>query len=100
MLSGELCSRACEVIDFGASEEQGAYVSSRFRFGDHPEILRYFPHPLSFTVTCRLQDRRLHKDGVIVNQGEDEEAPFAFGLHPYFSLPYESGEHIILTVPA
>jgi aldose 1-epimerase len=99
-LHGELGSRAWEVIDLGVSEEQGAYVTSRFRFADHLEILRYFPHPLSFTVTCRLQDGRLHMDGVIINEGEDEEAPFAFGLHPYFSLPYESGEQMILTVPA
>jgi aldose 1-epimerase len=98
-LHGEICSKAWEVVETAASEEQGAYVTSRFRYASHPEILSYFPHPITFTLTCRLREGRLHLDGAIANEGEDE-APFAFGLHPYFSVPFDSGEEMTLKVPA
>jgi aldose 1-epimerase len=99
-LHGEIGFHAWEVVAFGSSEDQGAFVTSRFRYSSHPEILTYFPHPLAFTITAKLKDGQLQFEGTIVNEGEDEEAPFAFGLHPYFSLPYESGEQMVLTVPA
>jgi aldose 1-epimerase len=98
-LHGELCSKAWEIVDFGASDEQGAYVTSRFRYAKHPEIMQYFPHPLSFTVTHRLHNGCLQLSGTIVNEGMDE-APFAFGLHPYFTVPFENEEEIKLHVPA
>jgi aldose 1-epimerase len=98
-LHGEICSKAWEVLEYGATEEKGAFVTSRFRYELHPELLAYFPHPLSFTMTYCLYDGRLHLDGAIVNEGEDE-APFAFGLHPYFSIPFDSGEELMLKVPA
>jgi aldose 1-epimerase len=98
-LHGQLGREAWEVVDFGTSEDQGAFVTSRFRYASHPEILRYFPHPLTFTLTTSLRNGLLQLEGTIVNEGEDE-APFAFGLHPYFSLPYETGERMVLTVPA
>lgn len=98
-LHGEICSRGWEVLEAGASDEQGAFVTSSFSYASYPELLAYFPHPLTFTVTVRLCDGRLEMSGTIVNEGEDE-APFAFGLHPYFSVPYGSGEEIELQVPA
>ncbi|WP_239619046.1 aldose 1-epimerase [Cohnella mopanensis] len=98
-LHGEICSRAWEVIETGASDEGGAYVISQFRYAEHPDIMAYFPHPLIFTVTVRLLEGRLELNGTIANEGEDE-APLAFGLHPYFSIPFDSGEEIRLQVPA
>jgi Galactose mutarotase and related enzymes len=98
-LHGELCSREWEVIATGSSDEEGAFVTSRFRYADHPDILVYFPHPLRFEITCRLKDGRMELSGTIRNEGEDA-APFAFGLHPYFSIPFGQGEKIILHVPA
>jgi aldose 1-epimerase len=98
-LHGEICSRAWEVIETGASDEGGAYVISQFRYAEHPEIMAYFPHPLTFTVTVTLHEGRLEMNGTIANEGEDE-APLAFGLHPYFSIPFDSGEEIKLQVPA
>ncbi|MBO9608991.1 MAG: aldose 1-epimerase [Paenibacillaceae bacterium] len=98
-LHGEICSKAWRVVETGASDEEGAYVVSEFRYAEHPEILAYFPHPLTFTVTVRLLEGRLAFSGTIANEGE-EEAPFAFGLHPYFSIPFGAGEEITLQVPS
>lgn len=98
-LHGEMCSKAWEMVDFGASDAGGAFVTSRFRYADHPEMIDYFPHRLTFTLTHRLLDGCLQLYGTVVNEGEDD-APFAFGLHPYFSLPFENSENIMLQVPA
>jgi aldose 1-epimerase len=98
-LHGEICSRAWEVLEYGATQENGAFVISRFRYESYPDLIAYFPHPLSFTLTYRLYEGRLYLKGTIVNEGEDE-APFAFGLHPYFLVPLDSGEEIVLSIPA
>lgn len=98
-LHGEICSRAWEVIEYGASDQGGATVTSRFHYAVYPELLAYFPHPVTFTVTYRLFEGQLQMDTKIRNDGKDE-APFAFGLHPYFPLPFGSGEPLKLMVPA
>lgn len=98
-LHGELCSKAWTLSGYGATQEEGAWVTSRFRYADHPEIMAYFPHLLTFTMTYRLKDGCLSLEGVIENEGM-EEAPFAFGLHPYFPLPFGSGEGMVLQIPA
>lgn len=98
-LHGEICAKAWEVIGYGASEEEGAWVTSQFRYAEHPEIMAYFPHRLIFTMTYRLRDGRLYLEGGIANEGV-EEAPFAFGLHPYFAVPFGSAEEIALRLPA
>ncbi|MCR2804782.1 aldose 1-epimerase [Paenibacillus soyae] len=95
-LHGELARKSWEAVEWRGTEEQGAYVVLRFRYSDHEDMLAYFPHPLVFNVTISLLGGRLRLDGVIVNEGEDE-APFAFGLHPYFNLP---GGQALLQAPA
>ncbi|MBA2940801.1 aldose 1-epimerase [Paenibacillus sp. CGMCC 1.16610] len=98
-LHGEICSKAWKVVGYGASEKEGAWVTSQFRYADYPEIMGYFPHMLVFTMTYRLKAGRLYMEGGIENKGV-EEAPFAFGLHPYFAVPFGDGEEISLRVPA
>ncbi|MCS7460926.1 aldose 1-epimerase [Paenibacillus doosanensis] len=98
-LHGELCKRAWEIVEKGVSGDGGAYVTSRFSYASHPDLMAYFPHSLAFTVTYRLLAGRLYLEGAIVNDGE-EESPLAFGLHPYFSLPFHRGRDIILHAPA
>ncbi|MBB6733634.1 aldose 1-epimerase [Cohnella zeiphila] len=98
-LHGEISSRRWEVTAYGASEDEGAYVTSRFRYEDHPDMTAYFPHELDFAVTYRLLDGALHMETAIRNESETE-APFAFGLHPYFPIFPEDGEEIRLQVPA
>jgi aldose 1-epimerase len=98
-LHGEVCSKPWEIVDYGTSTEKGAYVTSTFQYSEHPEILAYFPHKLVFTVTYSLRKGQLQMNTKIANEGEDE-APFAFGLHPYFNIPFEQDDKHVLTVPA
>lgn len=97
-LHGEICSRVWEVLAYGASEEAGAYVTCRFRYTDHPEIVSYFPHELVFEVTYRLYEGALIMESSIVNEGKDE-APFAYGLHPYFPIFVEDGKRSCFRFP-
>lgn len=98
-LHGEICSKAWEIRDYGASEETGAFVTCRFRYEDHPEMMAYFPHSLVFEVTYRLFEGALIMESSIANEGKDE-APFAYGLHPYFPIFADDGEEVKLHVPA
>ena len=98
-LHGEICSKAWDIVEVGASDDQGAYITSSFRYSEHPEILAYFPHALSFTITYSLINGELRMNTRIINEGDDE-APFAFGLHPYFQLPFDSQEKLSLKVNA
>ncbi|MFC5651176.1 aldose 1-epimerase [Paenibacillus solisilvae] len=98
-LHGELCSKPWEVVEFGASMEEGAYLISRFRYADHPDVFAYFPHELVFTVKYLLYEGQLYFHSTITNEGK-EAAPFAFGLHPYFHISFAGGEQLTLSVPA
>ncbi|MEH7387904.1 aldose 1-epimerase [Bacillus sp. JJ1521] len=98
-LHGELCSRPWEISDYGTSNDKGAYVTCTFSYSKYPDILSYFPHELLFSVTYALLNGKLLMKTRITNKGEDE-APFAFGLHPYFNIPYEKEEEILLTIPS
>ncbi|QHW33731.1 aldose 1-epimerase [Paenibacillus rhizovicinus] len=98
-LHGELVSRAWEVVAYGSSEEEGAWVTSRLQYADHPDILAYYPHPLTFAITYRLLDGKLQMDSTIKNEGTDE-APFFYGLHPYFSIPAALENSTTLHIPA
>lgn len=99
-LHGEIGAKRWDIVDTGAADDIGAYVTCRFRYASYPEIMTYFSHPLSFVVTYRLSEGRLEMEGTVSNESADDEAPFAFGLHPYFALPYATGEPIVLSVPA
>jgi aldose 1-epimerase len=96
---GEISRKAWDVVDFGASEERGAFLTCHFDLAVHPEIMAYFPHELDFIVTYILRERRLEMEIKIKNKGNNT-APFAFGLHPYFSVPSGGVKSGILTVPA
>lgn len=98
-LHGEICYRPWKVVERGASDEEGAYLTAQFRYRDHADLLSYFPHPMVFTLTYRLSNGQIHLKGSIRNDGE-EEAPFAFGLHPYFVLSPLNQEQIEIVLPA
>jgi aldose 1-epimerase len=98
-LHGEISRKAWEVVELGASEERGAFLTCLFDLSAHPEIMAYFPHELVFIVTHILREGRLEMEIKIENKGNDT-APFAFGLHPYFSVPSGGVKSGILTVPA
>lgn len=98
-LHGEICFRPWKVVEMGASDEAGAYLTAQFRYRDHADLMSYFPHAITFTLTYRLKEGELFLAGSIRNEGE-EEAPFAFGLHPYFVVSSQHQDQIDILLPA
>lgn len=84
------------VVSYGADDEQGAWLTSRFDAADYPDkILRQFPFPFQIEITHRLRDARLLIETVARNTGR-RRMPVGFGIHPYFRKPDRGS----VTVPA
>lgn len=95
-IHGELNHKPWIVTETGV-DEHGAYIISTFRYTDHPEMFKYYPHPLEFRQTYRLYNGQLTCILDIDNEGEDE-APLAVGYHPYFKV--NSEHEISIVIPS
>jgi aldose 1-epimerase len=84
---GFVRDKAWQVVDQGASEQDGAWVTSRLDAAQYAEqILQQFPFPFQVAVTYRLHDHTLHMETVAQNTGA-HAMPVGFGIHPYFRRP-------------
>ena len=84
------------VQSHGASDGEGAWLTSSFDAADYPdEILRQFPFPFQIEITHRLREARLTIEAAARNTGQ-KRMPAGFGIHPYFRKPVEG----LLRVPA
>jgi aldose 1-epimerase len=93
---GFVRDKVWEVIDQDTSEDEGAWIRSRFDARDYPEaILSQFPFPFTVEMTHRLRDGKLSIHLTATNTGE-RAMPMGFGLHPYFRRP----AHGTIQVPA
>ncbi len=89
-IHGFVLDRSWEVEEAGASDAEGAWVRSRFRAEDFPEVIRQFPFPFEVVGTYRLADGALALEIEAVNSGE-EDMPAGLGFHPYFPAPLTAG---------
>lgn len=64
---------------------------------DTPETLAAYPYPYRLSLTYALQAHALTIQAEIKNRGT-RTMPFAFGLHPGFSVPFAGGEQADYTV--
>lgn len=93
---GFVRNRPWDFVAVGASDNEGAWITSRFDSTRYPEeILQQFPFPFLLDVTHRLLQGTLEILATLQNAG-DGEMPCGFGLHPYFRLP----ERGTIQVPA
>ena len=90
MLHGFVMGRPWAVEGAGASEGEGAWVRSRFRAADFPEVMRQFPFPFEVAGTYRLRNGALALEVEAVNSGVGD-MPAGLGMHPYFPLPLTAG---------
>ncbi len=72
-----------EVVKSGASDAQGAYVTSRLEFYKYPDLMAQFPFALTIEVTYRLKDGKLENSTTITNVGR-AAMPVLIAYHPYF----------------
>jgi len=87
---GFVLNRPWTVAGSGASDADGAWIRSRFRAADYPEIMRPFPFPFEAVVTYRLKDGALTLAFEGTNTGTGD-MPAGLGIHPYFPLPLAAG---------
>jgi aldose 1-epimerase len=72
-------------------------VTCRLQTGDHPEILRQYPHDLALEMTYSLTGASLTQRLTVANRGE-ASAPFGYGLHTWFRIDGKP-EEWTLTLP-
>lgn len=84
---GFVRDKAWRVDAYGASVDEGAWLTSSFDAADYAEeVLRQFPFPFRLEITYRLRDARLGIETRAENRG-GRDMPVGFGIHPYFRRP-------------
>jgi aldose 1-epimerase len=84
---GFVRDKAWRAAAHGASDEEGAWLRSRFDAADYKkEILSQFPFPFTLETIYRLKDGVLTLEATAENTG-DRQMPLGFGTHPYFQKP-------------
>jgi len=97
-IHGELARNPWKVVEFHADEEIGAHLQTSFRSKDHREVFSYFPFDFEFLITYRIFEGKIVFLGEVINH-DMIDLPFAIGLHPYFKLPKDKGQHYTISIP-
>ena len=93
---GFVRDKAWRVLDTGASDCAGAWITSRVETAQYAAaILPQFPFPFRLDVTYRLREAVLSMETVVHNTGA-HDMPMGFGIHPYFRCPMQG----TLCIPA
>jgi len=93
---GFVRDKAWRVLDTGASDCAGAWITSRVETAQYAAaILPQFPFPFRLDVTYRLREAVLSMETVVHNTGV-HDMPMGFGIHPYFRCPMQG----TLCIPA
>ena len=74
-----------EVVKTGASEGEGAFVTTRLEFSKCPDLMAQFPFAQTYEVTHRLKDGQLEIATEVSNVGR-AALPVMMGYHPYFCV--------------
>ena len=101
-IHGFACHKAWRVVESGADETRGAFITAQFSTADDAEMQRQYPFAAQLTLTYSLRDGNLHLNAVAENCGHSD-LPMGFGIHPWFLAPLaDAGKRAdcILTVPA
>jgi len=72
-----------EVAKTGASDAEGAFITSRLEFYKYPDLMAQFPFAHVYEMTYRLKDGKLECTTGVTNAGKSA-MPVHFGYHPYF----------------
>jgi aldose 1-epimerase len=97
-LHGEIGRLPWQLLELGADEEDGAFITARYAYQDDPERFAYYPHAIVYILTYRLKDGSLSLEANVSNEGGCY-APFALGFHPYFQLTGDWNQ-VSLRIPA
>ena len=71
------------VVKEGASNDEGAFVTSRLHFFRYADLMAQFPFAETYEITYRLKDGRLENTTRVFNNSATD-IPVFYGYHPYF----------------
>ena len=71
-----------KVVKTGASDAEGAFITSRLDFYKYPDLMAQFPFAHSIEITYRLKDGKLQNTTEVTNLSA-AAMPVDFGYHPY-----------------
>jgi aldose 1-epimerase len=71
------------VVKQGASDAEGAFITSRLDFYKYPDLMAQFPFAQVYEITYRLKDGKLENTTRVINKSA-AEIPVFYGYHPYF----------------
>ena len=72
-----------EIVKSGASDQEGAFVTSRLEFCRYPDLMAQFPFAHTIETTYRLKDGKLANTTVVTNVSR-APMPVMMAYHPYF----------------
>src|SRR5712692_8537520 len=72
-----------EVVKAGASDAEGAWLTSRFEFYRYPDLMAQFPFAHTIEITYRLKDGKLETTTAIHNVSR-APMPVMMAYHPFF----------------
>jgi aldose 1-epimerase len=72
-----------QVVASGASDAEGAFVTTRLEFYRFPDLMAQFPFAQTYEVTHRLRDGQLEVITQVTNVGLSP-LPVMMAYHPYF----------------
>ncbi len=72
-----------EVVACGATDDAGAFLTTRLDFYQYPDLMAQFPFAQTYEVTHRLRDGRLEVVTQAANVGQSP-LPVMMAYHPYF----------------
>jgi aldose 1-epimerase len=71
------------VAKTGASDAEGAFITSRLDFYKYPDLMAQFPFAQVYEITYRLKDGKLENTTRVINKSASD-MPVHYGYHPYF----------------
>jgi aldose 1-epimerase len=71
------------VVKTGASNSEGAFITSRHHFFEYPDLMAQFPFAETYEITYRLKNGKLQSTTRVYNHSKSD-LPVHFGYHPYF----------------
>jgi aldose 1-epimerase len=81
------------------ADAKAAWVTSRFEFWKHPDLMANWPFAHEYEMTYRLADGALEVITTVVNRSA-EPMPLALGYHPYYNLPDTPRDEAVAHIPA
>jgi aldose 1-epimerase len=91
-------SMSWDVVRVGA-DKTSAYVTCKFEFWKHPDLMAQWPFAHEYEITYRLADGVLEVKTTVSNLSE-ESMPLGIGFHPYYRIPDVPRDEWILRMPA